>query len=215
MRVLIADDDPVLRHALLRQLKKWDFEPIAYADGAEALRGIASAPLPDIALIDWRMPGADGLAICQELRRRPHGDNVYIILVTSNGDRRDIVAGLNSGADDYVVKPFEWDELQARVRIGARTAKLQGLLADRVHELEDALARVRRLSGLLPICSYCKSIRSDDDYWQAVETYLVERSEATFTHGICPPCFDRVKSDYGYSADGSDPTANAAAEPED
>ncbi|OGA67503.1 MAG: hypothetical protein A3G81_23340 [Betaproteobacteria bacterium RIFCSPLOWO2_12_FULL_65_14] len=197
MRALVADDDPVLRHALSRQLEKWRFAPTAYADGVEVRRAIASGPLPDIAIIDWNMPGADGLTLCQEIRHCPQGDKVYIILLTSNGGKRDIVAGLTSGADDYVVKPFEWDELQARVRIGARTAGLQGLLADRVVELEEALSRVRQLSGLLPICSYCKSIRTDDDYWQAVESYLVERSEATFTHGICPACFDKVKESYG------------------
>jgi DNA-binding response OmpR family regulator len=194
---MIADDDPVLRHALSHQLRKWEFAPVAYADGVEVRRAIASGRLPQIAVIDWNMPGANGLALCEEIRRLPHGDKVYIILVTSNSDKRDIVTGLNSGADDYVVKPFEWDELQARVRIGARTARLQGLLTDRVFELEEALVRVRRLSGLLPICSYCKSIRSDQNYWQAVESYLVEHTQATFTHGICPPCFDKVKLSYG------------------
>jgi sigma-B regulation protein RsbU (phosphoserine phosphatase) len=201
MRALVADDDPVLRHALSRQLRKWDFEPVVYADGVEVRRAMAAGALPQIAVIDWHMPGADGLTLCEEIRKLPQGDKVYIILVTSNSDKRDVIAGLNSGADDYVVKPFEWDELQARVRIGARTARLQGMLTDQVAELEQALGRVRRLSGLLPICSYCKSIRGDQNYWQAVETYLVEHSDATFTHGICPPCFDKVKASYGCTHD--------------
>lgn len=201
MRALIADDDRMFRHALSRQLRNWDFELVVCADGVEVRRAIASGPLPQIAVIDWQMPGADGLALCREIRQLPHGDKVYIILVTSNSDKRDVITGLNSGADDYVVKPFEWDELQARVRIGARTARLQGMLTDRVAELEQALGRIRRLSGLLPICSYCKSIRDDHNYWQAVESYLVERSEATFTHGICPSCFDKVKASYGCTHD--------------
>jgi DNA-binding response OmpR family regulator len=153
---------------------------------------MAATAVPTLAVIDWNLPGVDGLTLCREMREVSGRDDVHIILLTANGDKRDIVAGLNSGADDYIVKPFEWDELKARVKIGARTIRLQGMLGDRVRELETALARVRQLSGLLPICSYCKAIRDDNDYWQQLETYLVEHSEAQFSHGICPPCFDRV-----------------------
>jgi DNA-binding response OmpR family regulator len=192
MRALIADDDVVLRHALCRQLAKWDFEPAAYADGLAVRAAIRECGLPDIALIDWNMPGVDGLTVCQEIRSAPSGADVYIILITSNSSKHEIVHGLTAGADDYVVKPFDWGELRARVRVGARTTALHKLLAERVRELEEAASRVRTLTGLLPICSYCKAIRADNDYWQQVEHYIIQHSPATFTHGICPPCLEKV-----------------------
>src|SRR4029434_1546856 len=88
----------------------------------------------------------------------------------------------------YIVKPFEREELHARVQVGFRMLELQAALADRVRELEEALARVKQLQGLLPICSYCKKVRDDQNYWQQVETYIEGHSDAQFTHGICPDC---------------------------
>ena len=113
---------------------------------------------------------------------------MYLILLTGNQDQKDVVAGLESGADDYITKPFSWDELRARLRIGSRIVGLQQTLAARVDELQEALANVKRLSGLLPICAYCKRIRNNQDYWMQVEQYLAEHSEAEFSHGICPEC---------------------------
>jgi sigma-B regulation protein RsbU (phosphoserine phosphatase) len=196
MRVLIADDDRVMRHALGRKLASWDLEPLPCSDGLEVRQILLTPPLPAIAIIDWNMPGVDGLTLCREIRNLPDGGNIYLILITSNASRQDVLSGLTSGADDYVVKPFDWEELRARVRIGARTAMLQQKLADHVRELQAALSRLRVLDGLLPICSYCKSIRSDENYWEQLETYLSEHSDATFSHGICPSCFDLVKASY-------------------
>jgi response regulator RpfG family c-di-GMP phosphodiesterase len=101
------------------------------------------------------------------------------------------VEGFDAGADDYVTKPFHKDELRARVRVGARMLDLRHRLAERVRELERALAQNRALRGLLPICSYCKKIRDDRNYWTEVESYLSEVSDAEFSHGVCPDCYDR------------------------
>src|SRR5438105_4818844 len=100
-------------------------------------------------------------------------------------------SGLGAGADDYIVKPFEREELRARVQVGFRMLALQAALADRVRELEEALTRVKQLQGLLPICSYCKKVRDDRNYWQQVETYIEGHSDAQFTHGICPECREK------------------------
>jgi response regulator RpfG family c-di-GMP phosphodiesterase len=113
---------------------------------------------------------------------------MYVILLTANSARKDVIAGLESGADDYITKPFEWDELRARVRIGSRIVSLQQALGERVQELQHALSNVRTLGGLLPICAYCKRIRDDRDYWKQIEQYLAEHSNARFSHGICPEC---------------------------
>ena len=98
-----------------------------------------------------------------------------MILLTARTSQQDLVAGLEAGADDYLKKPFEPDELRARIHVGQRTIRL--------------IASVKRLTGLLPICSYCKRIRSDQDYWQQVETYLSEHADVRFSHGICPECY--------------------------
>jgi sigma-B regulation protein RsbU (phosphoserine phosphatase) len=116
----------------------------------------------------------------------------YIILLTSRTDRADVVAGLDAGADDYLIKPFDPQELRARVKAGIRIIDLQQKLAAHVAELQDALANVRRLNGLLPICSYCKAIRDDSDYWHRVEEYVTEHADVKFSHGICPKCLEKV-----------------------
>ena len=121
---------------------------------------------------------------------------MYVLLLTSRDSRADLVAGLDAGADDYLTKPVDREELRARVHVGMRVATLQTRLHERVEELQEALSQVRRLEGLLPICSYCKNIRSDGDSWQQMEQYIAEHSDAQFSHGICPACYERVKLDF-------------------
>ena len=136
------------------------------------------------------MPGIDGPRLCRDLREVPALSAMYVILITANQDQKDVVLGLESGADDYIKKPFDWNELRARLRIGSRIVSLQRALAARVGDLQQALADVKRLGGLLPICAYCKRIRDDGDYWKQIEQYLSEYSEAQFSHGICPQCLE-------------------------
>ena len=188
MRLLVADDDLVLRHALRVQLERWEYEVVECADGAAAWQVIGDSSPPPMAIIDWNMPGSDGPTLSQEIRETPALSGMYIILLTSNASKQDMITGLESGADDYIVKPFDWDELKARLRIGNRIVSLQQALAARVDELQQALSNVRALSGLLPICAYCKRIRDDKDYWTQIEHYLAVHSDARFSHGICPEC---------------------------
>jgi CheY-like chemotaxis protein len=164
-------------------------------DGAEALRRLRSPDAPRIALLDWVMPSLDGIDICRAIRDIETPTQPYLILLTARSRPEDIVAGLNAGADDYITKPVDRDELQARLQVGMRIVGLQRRLADRVDELETALANVRQLQGLLPICAYCKRIRDDKNYWNQVETYLGEHADVQFSHGICPSCLDRVMND--------------------
>ena len=190
MRILMADDDPVLRLALRTHLERWSYDVVECTDGGRAWSVLQSSDPPPLAIIDWNMPGIDGPTLCEALRETPTLSSMYVILLTGNQDKKDVIAGLESGADDYITKPFEWGELRARLRIGSRIVNMQSALSARVSDLQQALANVRQLSGLLPICAYCKRIRDDADYWQQIEQYLVEHSDAQFTHGICPECFD-------------------------
>jgi len=192
MIVLIADDDVVTRRLLETTLKSWGYEVYAAADGAEALRILEDEPRPDIAVLDWMMPERDGPEICRIIRAKSQTVPVYIILLTALGSRQSIVQGLQAGADDYITKPFDREELRARLEVGRRFVELQRSLAERVQQLEDALARVKQLQGLVPICSYCKKIRNDKNFWQQVDAYVSEHSEAQFSHGICPECYEKI-----------------------
>ncbi len=188
MNVLVADDDRVNRILLEGLLARWGHAVTAVADGDEALRVMEGDGAPPLALLDWIMPGLSGPEICRRLRERPAPAPPYLILITSRDRQEDIVEGLEAGADDYVPKPFGADELRARVAVGERIVSLQEGLARRVQELETALADVRTLQGLLPMCAWCKKIRNEDNYWERVDTYISARSRAEFTHGICPEC---------------------------
>jgi phosphoserine phosphatase RsbU/P len=196
VRALIADDDRttivIVSHALQRCGLEVD---IAY-EGESAWRALSSPDGPRLAVLDWMMPSLDGLELCRRIRRDRPSANVYIILVTARESRTDVVAGLDAGADDYVVKPFDQEELRARVQVGMRVLALQASLATHVAEMQAALSQVKQLDGLLPICSYCKRIRSDQDYWQQMEQYLAQHSEARFSHGVCPECYEKIRRDF-------------------
>ena len=144
MRVLIADDDVVLRFALREHLERWSFDVVECADGTEAWQAMQEPSPPLLAIIDWSMPGIDGPTLCRELREVPALAGMYVILLTANTSKEDVIAGLESGADDYIKKPFDWDELRARVRIGSRIVGLQHALGVRVNELQQALATCER-----------------------------------------------------------------------
>jgi len=188
VKVLVVDDEPGVRRLLQTSLADWGYEVVAASRGEDAWALMQHDDAPSLAIVDWTMPGMDGLELCQRIRGLAGRQRPYVIFVTARARPQDVVTGLEAGADDYLVKPFNLQELRARVHVGSRMLALQAALADRVHELEEALATVRQLQGLLPICSYCKRVRDDRNYWQQVETYVEARSSAQFTHGICPEC---------------------------
>ncbi|TMD07035.1 MAG: response regulator transcription factor [Chloroflexi bacterium] len=190
MKVLVADDDPVSRGILEKLVARWGYEPVMASDGRQARAVLGAAHAAQLAIIDWMMPGMNGLEVCRSVRKEFGSGLPYVIMLTAMGRREDIVAGLDAGANDYVTKPFDHEELKARLGVGVRVAELQGLLAERVRDLEEALASVKQLSGLLPICSYCKKVRDDRNYWQQVESYVGQHSEAQFSHSICPDCYE-------------------------
>ena len=193
MKILIADDDAISRLLLEDVVTDAGYEVTVACNGDEAWRALQASP-PALAVLDWEMPGLNGPDICRLLRQRPSVTPVYVILLTSRAARADIVAGLTAGANDYVVKPFDPDELIARVQVGRIVTELQGSLASRIRELEAALNEVKQLRGLLPTCCYCKKIRDDQNFWRQVEEYLSLHSEVRFSHGVCPDCWrDKVE----------------------
>ncbi|HWI18587.1 MAG TPA: response regulator [Vicinamibacterales bacterium] len=193
MRALVADDDRAAAAIVARGLTSWGFEVIVANEGTTAWH-LLCEQTPSLAVIDWEMPGLDGTELCRRIRSTPALAHLYVVLLTARSSRIDVVSGLESGADDYLVKPVDPHELRARVQVGARVVALQERLAEKVKELETSLARVKQLGGLLPICCYCKRIRNDHNYWERVEVFVTEHSNAKFTHGICPSCFEAAKA---------------------
>jgi sigma-B regulation protein RsbU (phosphoserine phosphatase) len=180
MKILIAEDDPILRQLLEKKFELWGHEVMVTNNGQDAWDMLQSENIRFL-IADWMMPVMDGLELCQRIRSE-RSSYVYIILLTGKDRKEDAVKGLDAGADDYIRKPFEWDELRARIRSGERILAL--------------LDRVKALSGLLPICASCKKIRDDKGHWQNVETYIRERSDTEFTHGYCPECAKKLYPKY-------------------
>lgn len=216
MRILIADDDAICRALLEDLLMEWGHDVVAVADGIAAWQILQSAESPSLAVLDWVMPGLDGVKVCQKTRALARTPSPHLILLTSRNEKGSVVAGLQSGADDYVQKPFDPDELHARIDVGIRIAVLQSALDERVRELEAALIQVKRLQGILPICSYCRKVRNDQNYWQQVENYITEHSEVLFSHGICPECFPKAmeaaRKELGIRVDVHSQTIKPASE---
>jgi DNA-binding response OmpR family regulator len=190
MKILIAEDDRETSRMIEALLVKWGYEVVTSRDGREAQAVIESERAPCLAILDVMMPHLSGIEVCRKVRQMPSRASLYIILLTARTDREDVLEGLRAGADDYITKPFDTQELRARIQVGTRVVSLQESLAGRVRELEDALAQVKQLRGLLPICSYCQKIRDDQNYWQRVESYLSQHSQARVSHSVCPQCYD-------------------------
>ena len=202
MKILIADDDRTSRTVLASVLEKVGHEVVKTCDGEEAWDAMHRPGSPRLAILDWMMPGLDGAEICRRMRSQDCDEPPYLILLTTREGKQDIAEGLQSGADDYLCKPFDPVELCARVEVGSRMIAIQERLAAKVHELREALAQIKTLRGIVPICASCKKIRDDQGYWSQVESYVSSHSEAQFSHGICPECASQLYpglADRGYS----------------
>ena len=125
MRVLISEDNVVSRRLLETFLRKWGYDVLATDDGTGALEELRKPEAPNLVISDWIMPGMDGLDLCRKIRESKRPDYVYFILLTAKGNKKDVVKGLEAGADDYLVKPFDQQELRCRVRIGERILDLE------------------------------------------------------------------------------------------
>ena len=146
MRILIAEDETVSRRVLKMTLESWGHEVVEARDGAVALQILQNDSPPKLAILDLSMPEMDGITVCKQVRQNSSATPVYIILLTANTRKELIVTGLEAGADDYVTKPFDTDELHARVKVGMRMLDLQLSLAQRVAELELAQESLRNLT---------------------------------------------------------------------
>ena len=163
---------------LRKALQRLGHEVIEAKDGLEAWAAMEVEPVRVI-VSDWMMPNVSGLELCQRLRARPGAEYVYFILITANSaDSTNRNAAADAGVDDFLSKPLNIEELWMRLRVAERILRY----ATQVQQLEE----------LLPICSYCKKIRDDQNYWQQMEGYINERTGSEFSHSVCPDCMTSV-----------------------
>ncbi len=195
MRILVAEDELIIRTLVGDVLRKSGFDVVKVSNGAEAWEAMQTSDAPPLAILDWMMPELDGLEVVRRIRARTTNRPPYLILLTARDSKVDLVAGLQAGANDYVSKPFDPRELLARVAVGRRMVELQETLAARIEELGQALEEIKTLRGILPICASCKKIRDDQGYWQQVEVYVHDHTDAQFSHGLCPECIRKLYPD--------------------
>ena len=210
--ILIIDDVPGNLETLSECLEGTGFEVMAAQDGASGL-AIAQRARPDLILLDVLMPELDGFEACRRLKADDSTQEIPVIFMTALTETADKVAGFVAGGVDYVTKPFQVEEVLARVKthlalrklqqqLEAQNVRLQQEIAERMRaeaereqligQLQEALASIKTLRGLVPICAACKKIRDDSGYWNQLESYLLNHTEAQFSHGICPQCVRRL-----------------------
>ena len=162
MKVLIADDDDVLRHILQTQLTKWGYDVVEARNGLEAWRLLHGNDAPKLAVLDWIMPGMDGVEVCKEIRKREDHPYIYLLLLTAKHKKEDVIAGMEAGADDYIAKPFEPQELKVRLRAGRRILDLQAELLS-ARETLRYQATHDCLTGLLNRSATIEALRNELD----------------------------------------------------
>ena len=176
MNIIIADDDSVSRTLLKRTLENWRHEVAECTDGAEAWREYSKGR-SRLVISNWMMPEVDGPELCRRIRAEQRPDYTYVLLLSGRVGREDFLEGMEAGADDYLTKPLDRAELNVRLKVASRILSLK--------------AEVKRLQSILPICSWCKKIKANDNLWHDVEEYISGQIGAGFTHGICPECQHR------------------------
>ena len=178
MKILAVEDDAVSRTVLRQALRRLGHEVVEASDGEQAWKLLATESVR-VVVSDWTMPRMDGLELCRRIRQAVGKEYTYFILLTaSDATGTNQQAAADAGVDDFLTKPLNFDELWMRLRVAERILRYA--------------TQVRQLEELMPICSYCKKIRDDKNYWQQIEGYINERTGSEFSHSICPDCYQRV-----------------------
>ncbi len=175
MKVLVAEDDPIASAMLVAVLRRLGHEVTVTADGEKAWTAF-SFNSAQVIVSDWLMPGLNGLDLCRRIRAE-NGSYVYFILL-SNMDAAgvNLEQALSAGVDDFLTKPIKPDELRMRLHVAERILNFN--------------TRVQQLETFIPICSYCKKVRDDKNYWSQIEQYINCQTGTQFSHSICPDCYN-------------------------
>ncbi len=188
--ILIIDDTPENLRILSRLLMYEGYQVCVAIDGAYALDAVRASP-PDLILLDIMMPGLDGYETCIQLKADPYTCGIPVIFLSALDDVLDKVKAFEVGGVDYVAKPFQPQEVLARVQAHLALRQLQLELERRNAELEEALATIKTLKGLIPVCAWCGRKVKDGEAWVDFEIYVRTHTDAEFTHGICPDCISK------------------------
>jgi PleD family two-component response regulator len=194
-KILIVDDDAEELDELSDFFSSEGFEVAGIQDGLGSI-GLASDFSPDVILLDVMMPGMNGFETCRRMKETEKTKDIPVIFVTGLSKTIDKVKGFESGGVDYVTKPFEVEEMLARVMTQVSLHKLKVERENIIRDLTDALATVKKLEGMLPICMFCKKIKNDKGYWEQVEQYISEHADVRFSHGLCDECSKKHYSEF-------------------
>ena len=195
IKILIVEDDPDLLFATARIVRSAGYKVLTASTASQCME-IVKNSRPDLILLDVNLPDADGQALCGQLKADSAPNNIFVVLISgSKTDSSEQAEGLDSGADGYIARPITNRELLARVNAMVRILRAERERDRVIVQLKETLARVKKLSGLLPICAGCKKIRDDKGYWNQIELYLKEHSDAIMSHGICPECAKKYYPD--------------------
>lgn len=184
---ILAVDDEYVNTQLLKSVLCEEYDILTAQNGHEAIDLIEQYK-PDLILLDVMMPDITGFEVCKVIKADERFADIPVIFLTALDSQDDQLEGLELGGIDYLTKPINLALLKLRVRNHLAMKEQRDLLVQQKAELEEALARVKQLEGIIPICMYCKKIRDDQQSWHQLETYISKHSEALFSHGICPEC---------------------------
>ncbi len=188
IKILIVDDDPDVLSATTRLVKKAGYMVMEASTGEDAIKA-ARDQKPDIILLDVVLPDIMGTEVCRQIKADPRTGGGYVILTSGMKTGSDQQAdGLDAGADGYIARPVSNRELISRIEAMVRILTAERERDRLIEELRQALAKIRKLSDLLPICMYCKKIRDDKGYWSELEAYIRENTDTEFSHSICREC---------------------------
>jgi CheY-like chemotaxis protein/HPt (histidine-containing phosphotransfer) domain-containing protein len=193
-KILIVEDMPANIQILHETLKE-EYEVYFALNGKDALRN-ASTVMPDLILLDIMMPEMDGYEVCGALKNNALLKDIPVIFITALDQAEHEVKGLELGAVDYITKPFNPGIVRLRIHNHLELKKHRDTLVLKNAELQAALAKIKTLCGLLPICASCKKIRDDKGYWNQIEAYISDHSEAEFSHGVCPECAKKLYPEF-------------------
>jgi DNA-binding response OmpR family regulator len=201
LKILVTDDDPDLRMVATTILEKAGYEILEATTGQECLDTVRKFR-PDLVLLDVMLPDISGIDVCMQIKADTQLQTSVILLSGVLVSSEYQAEGLNVGADGYITRPVSNKELLARVHSMARIILAEEKLREKerdqeklIMKLQEALAEIKTLRGFIPICAACKKIRDDEGYWNRLEEYISQRTDAVFSHGLCPECADKMKAE--------------------